>query len=166
MLLMSHTAMGILITSLSNNPVLGASYAFLSHYVLDIIPHESKEELFYVPPEKSDRNDDIQNKLNRRVKSSVLDLLFALLLFFSYCFLKMTLNIESFLPLCIIVFFSILPDILTVLYLRYPNRLLALHYKLHFDLHKVLPFHYMNYTAAVIYQIVFSVILFLIAVHN
>ena len=145
MLLMTHTAMGVLIASLSNNPVIGASCAFVSHYALDIIPHESKEELFFVAPKKVDRGDDIQNKLNKRVRSSIFDLLFASVLFFSYCFLKIELSIENLLPVCVIVFFSILPDIVTVLYVKYPTKILSLHYQLHFDIHKVLPFHYINY---------------------
>jgi hypothetical protein len=166
MLLMAHTAMGILIASVSTNPIIGAPCAFISHYVLDIIPHESKEELYYVPPQKTDRDDDIRNKLNKRMKSSIFDLGFALVLFFSYCFLKIGLNIESFLPFCIIVFFSVLPDIFTVVYLKYPIKILALHYKWHFDIHKVLPFHYINYTVAVIYQLVLSVGFFLMAIYN
>jgi hypothetical protein len=163
---MTHTAMGILIASFSNNPAIGASCAFMSHYMLDIIPHESKEELFFVEPKKEDRNDDIKNKLNNRMKTSVLDLLFALVLFFSYCFLKIELSIESFLPLCIIVFFSILPDIFTVVYVKYPTKILSMHYKLHFDIHKILPVHYINYTVAVIYQIVLSLLFFLIAIYK
>jgi hypothetical protein len=166
MLLMTHTAMGILIASLTNTPVIGVPCAFISHYVLDIIPHESEEELFYVSPKKADRGDDIKNKLNKRMKSSVFDLMFALVLFFSYYFLKVELNIESFLLLCIIVFFSVLPDIFTVIYLRYPTKIMALHYQWHFDIHKVLPFHYINYTVATIYQVVLSLGFFLIAIYN
>ena len=166
MLLMAHTSMGILIASISNNPFIATPCAFLSHYVLDIIPHESKEELFYVSPNKAERDNHIQNKLNNRIKTSILDLLFASVLFFLYCVLKIELSIASFLPLCIIVFFSILPDIFTVVYLKYPTKLLASHYKLHFDIHKILPVHHINYTVAVIYQIVLSIIFFLIAVYK
>jgi hypothetical protein len=166
MLLITHTAMGVLISSLSNNPVIGASCAFISHYALDIIPHESKEELFYVPPKKEDWDDEVKNNINRRTKNSVFDLVFALLIFFSYCFLKIELNIESLLPVCIIVSFSILPDIFTVVYLKYPTKILTLHYNWHHNIHKILPVHYINYTVSVVYQVILSIGFFLIATYN
>jgi hypothetical protein len=165
MLLITHTAMGVLISSFSTNPVLGASCAIVSHYVLDMIPHESKEELFYVPPKKADWDDDVKNNINRRTKNSIFDLVFALVIFFSYCFLKIELNIESLLPVCIIVCFSILPDIFIVIYLKYPTTILTLHYNWHHYIHNVLSVHHINYTVAVVYQVVLSVGFFFIAIN-
>lgn len=155
MLLMSHTAMGILISAVTSNPILGSAISFMSHYVLDTVPHESKEELFYVPPHRDEWSDEIKNKLHNRKKTSVIDLLFSILLIAVYVFYSNLLNLTQITMLLTVIFFSILPDILTIIYLRYPVKVLSKHYDLHYKIHKIIPFQ-MSYITAVSYQMVFA----------
>jgi hypothetical protein len=156
MLLMSHTSMGIFIASISSDPILGSTCSFMSHYLLDIIPHEPKDELFYVPAQKSKWTEEIKNKLRNRKNTSIADLLFSITLIAAYIYFKKLFWFNQLAFLCIILFFSLLPDIMTIIYLRYPFKILAKHYDLHFKIHKIIPIH-MSYTTAAGYQIVFSI---------
>ena len=157
--------MGIFIASISSDPILGCSCSLLSHYLLDIIPHEPKDELFYVPPQKASWTDEIKNKLRKRKNTSVADLLFSTSLIAAYVLFAGLFSINQFAYLFIILFFSLLPDIMTIIYLRYPVKILSLHYDLHFKIHKIIPIH-MSYFTTAAYQIIFSVGLIWLALLN
>jgi len=163
MLLISHTSMGILIASCTSNPITGSILAFFSHYLLDIIPHEPKEELFFVPPKNEGWSEEINKKLKNRQKSSIFDFLFSVILILSYLLIKNESELYKILSLFLIIFFSVLPDILTILYLRYPLKLLKEHYKFHYIIHNIIPIT-MTYFFATIYQVIFSLILLWFAV--
>lgn len=154
--------MGILIASAAPNPVLGASFALLSHYILDIIPHEPDGELFYVPPQKDDRSIEITAKLNNRKYTSLFDLMGSLLLIAVYIYFKEIFTIENLIIPIVILFFAVFPDILTILYLKFPNKLLSFHYDFHYKIHGFIPLR-MSYLIANLYQIIFSVGLLLLA---
>lgn len=154
--------MGIFIAAVTSDPVIGVSCSFCSHYLLDIVPHEPEEELFYVPGEKNMRNDEIKSKLARRRKSSIADLLFSVLLIASFIFFSGYSPVPRIAYLFIIVFFSLLPDILTIIYLKYPIKILSKHYDLHFKIHKLIPLH-MSYFTATSYQVIFAVALVYLA---
>jgi len=163
MLLISHTSMGILIASCSANPFTGSIMAFFSHYLLDIIPHEPQEELFFVPPKNEGWSEEIKTKLKKRQKSSIFDFIFSILLILSYLLITHENELFKIIPLFLIIFFSVLPDILTILYLRYPLKLLKEHYKFHYIIHNIIPIK-MSYFFATTYQVVFSLLLLWLAV--
>jgi len=163
MLLISHTSMGILIASCTSNPITGSILAFFSHYLLDIIPHEPQEELFFVPPKNEGWSEEIKTKLKNRQRSSIFDFLFSVLLILSYIFIKNDNELHNIVLLFLVIFFSVLPDILTILYLRYPLKLLKEHYKFHYIIHNIIPIK-MSYFFATTYQVVFSLLLLWLAI--
>ena len=162
MLLMSHTAMGILAYSINGDPIIGSSLSFLSHYVLDIIPHEPKSELFYVPPQKSCWTQEIKDKLQNRKKSSVMDLSFSMILATAFLIFEQFTDLRSLLIFFTVLFFSILPDLFTIIYLKFPIKFLSLHYDFHYKIHKIIPIH-MSYFTATSYQVVLSIGLVVLA---
>jgi hypothetical protein len=151
MLLFTHTACGVLIAGITNDPLIGSLTALLSHYLLDVIPHEPKEELFYVSPDKSLRSKEIEDKLKRRHFTSLIDLLISIGIVSGFL-LYMFPSPKCF-NLLVIVGFSVLPDILTIAAIYFPNKLLTLHHKYHFQIHKIIPFfvnHYTTYTMQIL----------------
>jgi hypothetical protein len=151
MLLFTHTACGVLIASLTNNPVPGGMAALVSHYILDIIPHEPKEELFYASPDKSKRSKEVEEKLRKRQFTSLIDMLLSLVIFILsmiYIFPK-----EKYFFLVFILGFSVLPDLLTILAIYLPNKYLTWHHKYHFEIHKIIPVfvnHLTTYTIQIL----------------
>jgi hypothetical protein len=151
MLLFTHTACGVLIASLTNNPVLGGMAALASHYILDIIPHEPKEELFYASPDKSKRTKEVEEKLKKRHFTSLIDMLLSLIIF--VISLIYIFPAGKYISLILILGFSVLPDILTILAIYIPNKYLAIHHKYHFEIHKIIPIfvnHFTTYTIQVL----------------
>lgn len=155
--------MGILIASCTSNPITGSILAFFSHYLLDIIPHEPQEELFFVPPKNEGWSEEIKTKLKNRQRSSIFDFLFSVLLILSYLFIKNDNELHNIVLLFLVIFFSVLPDILTILYLRYPLKLLKEHYKFHYIIHNIISIK-MSYFFATTYQVVFSLLLLWLAI--
>lgn len=162
MLLISHTAMGILSAAVISNPIIAGACAFLSHYVLDIIPHEPENELFYVPVDREKWTDEIRAKLANRKKTSTPDLLFSLILVLGYIYFSGMTGFANIILLSVVVFFSVLPDVFTILYLRYPTRWLSKYYDFHYKIHEIIPLHMSSFTAYT-YQIVFATGLVLFA---
>ena len=158
MLLSAHTACGILIAANIADPITGSLLSLSSHYILDIIPHEPKKELFYLPPEKHLRNTDISDRLKRRTIISIFDLLLSIAIFTFYTLSIKDITFNNFLVLSIIVFFSIFPDVLTVIVVYFHNSFLKLHHKFHYDIHKIIPLS-MNYLTAYSLQLFFIAIL-------
>ena len=118
MVLAVHIIVGAAIATKTQNPILGLSFAFLSHYLIDIIPHQKY---------------NVGNILNKQWKNSF------------KCFLKITADL--FLGIGSILLFSkntslglaggflaILPDGLTFLYLIFPgSKILKPLYNFHRD---------------------------------
>jgi hypothetical protein len=159
MLLITHTAVGILIASSIENPYLGSASALFSHYLLDIIPHEPHGEVFYVSPDKHERNAEINKKLKRRTITSLFDLSFSLILI---CCFFIFIKWDGFFLKSGIIFFSLLPDVLTVLAVYFPAKLLKIHHKYHFKLHEIFKLD-MDYFTAYGYQILLSLLIFFIS---
>jgi hypothetical protein len=158
MLLFTHTAMGILLAGAIQNPYIAAVSALTSHYLLDIIPHEPEGEIFYIAPDKRQRDPEINKKLKRRSIISIFDLLISSVLIYLF-FLFFGFN--NFFSVSLIVFFSLLPDILTVLAVLFPFSFLKFHHKYHFKLHELIKLK-LNYLTAYGFQLIFSLILFFI----
>jgi hypothetical protein len=156
MLLFTHTACGVLMACITNDLFSGSLAALASHYILDIIPHEPKEELFYVSPDKTKRSKEIEDKLKKRHYTSLADIFLSLII--------LSLSLIFIFPrgkyflLFIILGFTVLPDILTILAIYIPNKYLTIHHKFHFDIHKILPVH-VSYPVTYTIQIILSSIM-------
>jgi hypothetical protein len=158
MLLLTHTVIGIFIAESINDPILGGFTAFLSHYIADIIPHEPQQELFCLPVDKNERNSEVNNKLKRRIFISIFDTLGALLLIFLYLLKVNPIPVWDNISKLVVIFFSLLPDFLTVAAVYFQLKILHLHQVYHYKIHTFIPFK-MNYITAYGYQVIASLLL-------
>jgi len=120
MILLVHMLFGAAIASYIKNPFLAVSLAFLSHYLLDFIPHTEY---------------NIENIKKRQWNKSLPDVLKLAFDFFSGIMLILLLSNPSAgsgqAIIFIAAFFAILPDGLTVLGYFFQIRYLELHKKFH-----------------------------------
>ncbi|MBT7553105.1 hypothetical protein HN670_01390 [bacterium] len=89
MFLTTHTSAAILIASKVSNPILVIIFAFLSHFVLDAIPHG--EGNFFSDPKKNHHQ-----KMVRFVKAAIIDLLIASIFLFSFLYYVQPDNVWIF----------------------------------------------------------------------
>ena len=115
----AHLLLGDAIGSKIQNIPLALLLAFLSHYILDVIPH-----IEY--PIKN-----IENKKWGEIFPDILKIIldFCLGIFFIFIFSKN----QPIVYLC--AFMAILPDVITGLNHLFPNKIFALHDKFHKKIH-------------------------------
>jgi hypothetical protein len=110
MMLFCHILAGAAIAAKINIPLLAFSLAFLSHYILDCVPHWEYSI------------DNILSKQWKQSKKEFLkggvDFLFGILLVFAL--------VKNQPIVYIAVFFAILPDGLTLINLLFPNKFLTI----------------------------------------
>lgn len=136
MVLTPHILTGALIGIKLKNPILGSAFAFLSHYLLDTIPHW---EYNFIKNQQTYNNHDIKTINIAEIKSSkhgfakiILDLLvgFGILLFLTLYSKKISYSI------LIYGFLGILADFLVFIYWCFPKILfLKKHFQLHHNFH-------------------------------
>jgi len=115
MILLAHLLFGAVIASYIKNPILAIILTFLSHYLLDFIPHAEYP---------------IKNISEKDWKKSLPDFLKILVDFTTGAVLIFIFSAKT--PIIFIcAFFAILPDGLTVLSAIFPNRFLAMHNFVH-----------------------------------
>lgn len=115
--------MGAAIGSYINNIYIAIILAFLSHYLLDLIPHadyslkdtHKKGWIFLLP----------------NILKISLDLLSGILLIFIFSKATLPASRQAIIYIC--AFFAILPDGLTVLNNIIPNKILEIHRKFHIE---------------------------------
>lgn len=126
MIFIFHVAAGILIARKVKFLPLAALLAFLSHYILDFIPH----------PEYSAQN--IKNKRWKKSRPDFLRVMLDVGLGLTLIVIAHHVTKISYFALLITSFFSILPDMLSALNWQYPNNKILkyhayLHQKIHFQ---------------------------------
>ncbi|MBI2038489.1 MAG: hypothetical protein HYT19_01020 [Candidatus Nealsonbacteria bacterium] len=120
MILTTHILIGAAIAIKTQNPILGLSFAFISHYFADAIPH---------------REYHVRNILEKRWKSSLTDFT-KLSLDISLGFFLIMIISKNYLPAFLGGFFAILPDILFFIFTFFPKiELLKLLNQLHEKTH-------------------------------
>ncbi len=139
MILASHIIVSGLLGTTTQNYFLAAIFGFVSHYLLDVIPHWDS----YLSPEfnaKAEAKDGnfIKEKLFwKEVSKIIIDILIGLGLLF--IFLK-NLSYINMAAVFISVFFGILPDPLQLFYLMTKWRFIKwnfdLQYFIHYSIHK------------------------------
>lgn len=122
MILFAHLLLGAAIALWVKNPIFAVILAFLSHYVLDLIPHTEY---------------NIENIKKKQWNKSLPDILKIALDLFSGIFIILLFLSRATLPagrqaiIFVAAFFAILPDGLTVLGYFLKNKLLELHKNFH-----------------------------------
>ncbi|MFC1629620.1 hypothetical protein ACFL11_00100 [Patescibacteria group bacterium] len=124
MILTAHILTGAAIVTKTQNPFLGLLFAFLSHYLLDFLPH-------------NDYSEKLKNIKERRWKKSFFDFSLVILDFSFGVLLVFLFSKNLFLSL-VGGFFAVLPDTFSLLhFLFHKNKLLNKYYifqkeKLHY----------------------------------
>ncbi|MCX6721199.1 MAG: hypothetical protein NT026_01185 [Candidatus Staskawiczbacteria bacterium] len=103
MILLVHMLLGAAMGHVVKNPILAIIMAYLSHYLLDFIPHIEYDV--------------------KKLKKIILDLCLGILFIFLFS--------KNNPVIYICAFFAILPDGFTVLNNLFPNKILEIHNKLH-----------------------------------
>lgn len=128
MLLTVHATAGALIGQQINNPVLAFVLAFISHFILDIIPHGDQD---WIEEYKGDQ----KSKVKKIISIVVIDIVILLVLLVSKYYYS-----ESFAPSLSIgagILGGILPDFLVGCH-ELSDRLFKKFYKFHFWIHDLI----------------------------
>lgn len=147
-----HTALGAAIGTEITSPVVAFSLAFISHFVLDAIPHGDQEfsDGKFVFSERSIR---ILKKL------ATADM--AVLIFMHAILFK--ISIIEFSPAVIAAIFgAMLPDFINAFYLVTKITLLRWYYIFHYDLHFIWNGFTIPFKKGVIVQLVFLIFFMII----
>lgn len=116
MILTPHLILGAAIAVKFQNPFFGFFFAFLSHYLIDLLPHQEYS---------------ILNIRNRKWQDAGLDVL-KVTLDISFGLLLLLLLAKNYLIALTGAFFAVLPDGLSLLFFMFPeNKLLKGHHNLH-----------------------------------
>ena len=136
MILASHIIVSGLLGATTQNYFLAAIFGFVSHYILDVIPHWDSylSPKFYVKAEAEDGKFIKEKFFWKEAGKIVIDILIGLGLLF--IFLK-NLSYINITAVFISVFFGILPDPLQLFYLMTKWRFI----KWNFDFHEFV--HYL-----------------------
>lgn len=124
MYLSVHSPVSLIVTKFSFNPIISFLLAFILHFVIDTIPHESISLHLWAR----------KNKAQRYFILALIDFfILFILLYFLYSFQKFNLNLNTFAALL----GGILPDILWGLNVLSKNKIKFLnnYSKLHLNLH-------------------------------
>lgn len=121
MILLVHMIFGAAIGSLFYNPIIAVIAAFFSHYFLDLFPHieylDSTEEL-----SRQIKEGRWQRKI-ADIAKVFFDFLAGLLLVFLFS--------DNSILAYIYAAAAIIPDGLTVINFVFPNKIIAMHHKIH-----------------------------------
>ena len=148
MILLVHMLFGAAVASKIQNPFFAIILAFLSHYLLDVIPHVEYS---------------IKRIKSNKLKEAWPDLLKILMDLFLGSLLIWLLSGQKFIVF-IIAFFAIIPDGLTVLEFIFSNKILKAHghihrKKVHFLKHKKIPVFWRIFSQAGVVVLAIAILL-------
>lgn len=164
MTLSTHAVAGASIAlAFRNNPAAALIAAFFSHFILDAIPHWHYEIL--------SRKKDISSPFNERIDFDINflnDLVRTGIDFGIGLFVSLAVS-QNFFPgyfwlAAFGAFAGVLPDILQIIYFRFPNSPLFYHQWLHEKVHTRAPLGGEN-IIGVLQQIILAAIIFLILIY-
>ncbi|MFC1553865.1 hypothetical protein ACFL7D_04450 [candidate division KSB1 bacterium] len=158
MFLTTHASAGFLLGTVFQNPVLSFSAGMLSHIMMDMIPHDRKDE--HVRDYPKDKLPE-KKMLKYRTKVSLLDSAIVLIIiWYGWYFNTNNLNNTGF-PLSIYagIFGGLLPDVITSLVFFYDNRLLRIYHKFHLNIHFVISKLSVPRKISITYQFCLSILL-------
>ena len=134
MYLTVHAAAGALIGNQINNALLAFILGFLSHFILDRIPHKDPAS----PEDFLESTLKLSKKMKQFIAIVIIDI--ALLSFLTLLFFKRDIFIYAS-PVAFGIFGAILPDILAGFYIltgnKYLKKFQKIHNAIHFDHKKI-----------------------------
>jgi hypothetical protein len=144
MLLTVHAAAGAIIGQQINNPILAFVLAFVSHFILDMIPHGDQD---WIDEYKGDQ----KSKVKKILSIVVIDAVILLGLLISRYF-----YIDSFMPnlnIAVGILGGILPDLLVACH-ELSDKLFKNIYKFHFIMHDLIKVKQPTIVQSVVFQAV------------
>lgn len=153
MILASHVIISGILGAQTGNYFLAALTGFISHYILDAIPHWDK----YLSPEfkkKTELKDGAIFKEKffwKEISKVVIDILIGTAIFFLIFFKFFSTG--SIVSAIVAIFFGVLPDPLQLLYFVTHSRFLKLNYDFQYFLHSVIYKKEPNFLPGILIQI-------------
>ncbi len=157
MYLTTHASAGLLIGIVIQQPAISFTAAFISHFILDAIPHEHKDDLVMDYPEK----DGSSPPPKRRVIAFFIDLAIvaAITGFGWWLFRDMGIErIDAFVPLFTGIAGSTIPDFVLITVYQWDNRFLRWYFDINNRIHFIIPHSSIPRKISLSYQIMLSII--------
>jgi hypothetical protein len=152
MLLTVHAATGALIGQQINNPILAFALGFVSHFILDMIPHGDQD---WIDEYKSDQ----KAKVRKIISIVALDAIVLVILLVSRYFYYEN-SITSSLSITSGILGSLLPDFLVVCH-ELSDKLFKNFYRFHFIIHDLIKVKQPTTFQGVAFQVIITAILLL-----
>jgi len=153
MRLTTHAAAGVLIGTLSPDPIAAFSAGFVSHFFLDMVPHEKSEDLILEYPDHQIRNSTV---VKRRTFFSIFDLFFTAVIVIIAWFLSARKpdSMGIFWVLLSGIIGGLLPDCVVILTFFLDNRFMRLYFKFHVKIHFIFSSVSVSNFVSILYQII------------
>jgi len=152
MYLTTHAAIGGMAGILSKDPIMGFTFGFLSHIILDAIPHEQKESFFSEPP-------SMEAEKRRFFKQKILPMIFdiiVMLILFVFLFLK--LNQENSLYFSSGFLGGVFPDLILGLTMKSRFYICKKYFRFHDRIHFIFFKNpYLNIYKSIFFQFVLTI---------
>lgn len=137
MFLTTHAAAGLFLSTMMPNPFAAGAAGIISHFILDMIPHEQSDDLIIEYPRY--RRPDAAT-MKRKTRVGVADLVGAALIYLTAWLLiqEQPDGWGRFLILSAGIGGSVLPDFILILTFYSDNRFLRLYFKLNNTIHFII----------------------------
>jgi len=157
MFLTTHAAAGMLIGTVVQNPAAAFAASAFSHFLLDMIPHETSDDLILEYPAQYTQP---AKKIKRRTIISAVDSFFVIVLIIIARTLSGTTPGQPLLFITMLcgIFGGLLPDGILILTFRLDTKLLRWYFNLHNNMHFVISRVDVPRYASIIYQFFLCVI--------
>ncbi|MCP4726884.1 MAG: hypothetical protein GY863_17725 [bacterium] len=162
MYLTTHASAGLLIGMIIQEPAAAFAAGMVSHFALDMIPHEHKDDLVMEYPTK----DGGSPPPRRRVIAFFFDLAIvgAITLFgWWMCGSKNGSQINSFIPIFAAISGSTIPDFVLITVYQWDNKFLRWYFEVNNRIHFIIPHSSIPRTISISYQVLLSILLVFIS---
>ncbi len=137
MYLFTHAATGLLIGTVINNPIGAFAGGVVSHFLLDIIPHDHKDDLILEYPKNLAKNN---TTVKRRIVLSLMDLFLVILVVIYGWYLSSEMeSLRILINILCAVAGSTVPDFVLLFTFKYDNKFLRWYFEAHNKLHFIFP---------------------------
>lgn len=147
MFLTSHATAALWITTKTDDPLLAFVLGFVSHFVLDIIPHGDETIGHHIA--------DMRKRYYYLAKVALVDVIFSIAMVWFYVSQKTDI---SRLVIACAVFGSWLPDFMWLANIKLKWRSLTIYTKIHDRIHRIINYQY-SPVYGVPFQIIFSIMI-------
>ncbi|MFC1563300.1 hypothetical protein ACFL6G_00125 [candidate division KSB1 bacterium] len=157
MYLTAHASAGLLLGVVFPNPAVSFTAGFVSHFVLDMIPHEHKSDLILEYPTKGKGSPPPK----RRVITFFIDLAIVGMI----CLMGWYLSGRSgndqlilFIPVFAGISGSVIPDFVLITVYQWDNKFLRWYFEINNRLHFIIPHSSIPRKISITYQVIISIV--------